>query len=381
MVQSGSMRLFRLFLAGSAIVIGACSGATSTTSGNDGGHDASFNDASSHDAAFTDAADGGPKTHANGTLGAWQSLAAMPIPRANHCAVAANGYLVVIGGNYAADGGFVDTDAVDVAPIGADGSIGTWSQAGTTPSPVSGCTSAASGGTIFLVDGLYEDTSDRGHMFSAELSSSGKLGPWKALGPLPNGQDAFYSNAWVSTDSASTLLAIDSALSRTGILEVATAPKLGTWSEEAWLKGFLGRPEYAFTGNFVYAMGGYLSDDAGNPTESTVYGAAVEPDGKIGTAFETEALPMPITYGEAVAVDDWIFVVGGKASPFGTGEANAFSSQVGSGGMLGPWKPQTSLPQARTDMALTSAGDFIYLTGGGDMAGGLATVFAARVRF
>jgi Kelch motif len=350
----------------------ACTSSSPSTPRSDGGFDAP-----------SDSSDGAPSSRANGSLGTWQSLAPMPLPRANHCSVVAAGYLVVIGGNYAPDGGttFVDLDAVDVAALQEDGSIGPWSQAGTTPSPVSGCTAAASGNTIFLVDGLYDDAGDQGHVFSAQLSASGVLGSFAPLGPLPDGQDAFYSAAWVASDDTATLYAIDSSLSSTTVLEVSTVPKFGAWSVSPWLSGFLGRPEYAFTGTYLYAISGYLSDDAGNPTVTAAYGASVISDGKIGKPFTTQSLPAPVTYGNGVAVDDWIFVVGGKSSPFGIGETSTFSSQVGSGGQLGPWKPQTSLPQGRTDMTLTLSGDFLYLTGGGYMGPGLATVFAARVRF
>ena len=326
--------------------------------------------------------DGTGSTLANGSLGAWQSLMPMPLPRANHCAVAAAGYLVVIGGNYEPDGGsFVDIDAVHVAPLRADGSIGPWSLAGTTPSPVSGCTAAARGSTIYLVDGLYDDMTDVGTVFSAELSAAGVLGAWARLGPLPNGQDAFSSSAWVAPDAPATLYAIDSSLTVTAALTVSTTPTLGAWAEHDWLPGFLGRPEYAFTGAYVYAMGGYLSDDAGNPAVTTVHGVPLEPGGAVGGAFVTQSLPMPITYGTAASVDDWIFIVGGKSSVFGSGEANTLSSHVGTGGQLGAWTAQTPLPEGRTDMALTLAGDFLYVTGGGYMGPGVATVFAARVRF
>jgi hypothetical protein len=330
-----------------------------------------------------DGSDGAKSTQANGSLGAWQSLTPMPLPRANHCAVAAAGYLVVIGGNYEPDGGtsFVDIDSVHVAPLHTDGSIGAWSLAGTTPSPVSGCTAAAKGSTIYLVDGIYDDLTDEGTVFSADLSAAGVLGAWDRLGTLPNGQDAFSSVAWVAEGTDATLYAIDSSLTVTAALSVSTAPTLGTWSEHDWLPGFLGRPEYAFTGAYVYAMGGYLSNDAGNPAVTAVHGAPLGPGGAVGTAFVTQSLPMPITYGTAASVDDWIFIVGGKSSVFGSGEVNTLSSQVGTGGQLGAWTQETPLPEGRTDMALTLAGDFLYVTGGGYMGPGVATVFVARVRF
>ncbi len=333
-----------------------------------------------HDAARPDAGDGGT-ARANGTLGPWQSLTAMPVPRANHCSVTASGYLVVIGGNYESDGSFVDLDAVHVAKLSADGSIGTWSQAGTAPSPVSGCTATASGSTIYLVDGIYDDTSDQGQAYSAELSPTGELGTWTSLGALPDGQDAFSSGAWVATDSAATLYVIDPAPTATLALVVPTEPSFGSWTEDSWLPGFLGRPEYAFTGAYVYAMGGYLSNDAGNPSVAAVSGAPVTADGGVGAAFTTTALPMPITFGCGVAVDDWVFVVGGKSAVFASGQATTLSAEVGADGQLGAWTSQAALPQGRTDMAMTLAGDFLYVTGGGYMGPGLDTVFAARVRF
>lgn len=74
-------------------------------------------------------------------------------------------------------------------------------------------------------------------------------------------------------------------------------------------------------------------------------------------------------------------MIGGKSSLFGSGVPAALSAHVGADGQLGAWSAATSLPEGRTDMAVTLAGDFLYLTGGGYMGPGVATVFAARVRF
>jgi hypothetical protein len=174
---------------------------------------------------------------------------------------------------------------------------------------------------------------------------------------------------------------MDSATSVTATLHVPTFPTFGTWVEDDWLPGFLGRPEYAFTGNYVYAMGGYLSTDAGNPSVTAVNGAPVASGGTVGAPFSTTSLPTDVTFGNGVAVDDWIFVIGGKTGLFTSGVAGTYSASVGANGTLGAWQAQTSLPEGRTDMAVTLAGDFLYLTGGGYMGPGVATVYAARVRF
>src|SRR5689334_9817129 len=60
-----------------------------------------------------------PLGKANGSLSDWQTLGAMPLPRANHCATFTNGYLVVIGGNYKPKGAtdFKNIGEVDVAKV------------------------------------------------------------------------------------------------------------------------------------------------------------------------------------------------------------------------------------------------------------------------
>jgi hypothetical protein len=126
---------------------------------------------------------------ANGTLEAWTTLAPLPTPRANHCAVAANGFLVVIGGNHKPKGAaeFVNLADVHVARIAADGTLGAWTRAGSTPSPVSSCTAASDGKDVYLVDGIFVDATLGAKVRRATLADDGTLGAWQELGALPDG--------------------------------------------------------------------------------------------------------------------------------------------------------------------------------------------------
>ena len=351
----------------------------SVDAGVDGTTDAFPRDSSGGDAP----ADAGPATHANGTLSAWQTLASMPLPRANHCSVTIGSWLVVIGGNYAAEGGFVTTDTVHVASIQSGGTIGAWSQAGATPSPVYECTAVSSGTTLYVVDGIYDDSSKGAQVWSADLSAQGKLGAWTSLGPLPGQERALYSDAWIY---GGTLYAMDANL--TGdVMEMLRAPLgtsgLGSWSQDLWLPGFRGHPQYAFTGGFVYVLGGYVSDDAGNlPVVADVDGAPIKSDGSVGSSFTTTALPTPVAFGTVAAVDDYLFLVGGKDATFsGMGQTQTASAQVAASGQLATWAQQAPLPQGRTNHAMAVGGDYVFVTGGGFQGPGLDTVFSARVRF
>lgn len=328
---------------------------------------------------------------ATGALGEWETLAPMPTPRGNHCAVAANGFLVVIGGNYKPKGAkdFVTTADVHVAPIAADGSLGAWTLAGKTPSPVNSCTAASDGKDVYLVDGIFDDEAAGGKARRATLSEAGALGAWQELGALPEGVRVLYSNA-VVVDGA--LRAFHARLPDAGDgIALASAPiagaALGAWQQSTWLTGFRGHPQYALAtiaggGTYVYAMGGYSSGNTGNAVLADGAGARLDPAGVPGKSFPVRALPKPTSSGQALAIDGYVFVVGGKDEVLtGKGRGDAFAAKIGEDGTLEPWSTLPALPQGRTSLALTGHGDFIYVTGGGFDAGGLDTVYSARVRF
>src|SRR4029078_1995 len=111
-------------------------------------------------------------------------------------------------------------------------------------------------------------------------------------------------------------------------------------------------------------------------------GAALDAAGVPGKSFAVPALPKPTSSGQAIAVDGYIFLIGGKDEVLtGKGRPDAFVAKIGAGGTLEAWATAAPLPAGRTSHALTAYGDFAFVTGGGFCAGGLDTVFSARVRF
>ena len=316
----------------------------------------------------------------------------MPKPRANHCVVATEGFLIVIGGNYsqdptAANPTFTNLDEVDSAQIAADGSLGAWKQIGTTPSPVNSCTAAAFGKTIYLVSGIYEDPTIGAQMYSATLGSSGNLSAFQAAGTIPQDADLFFSTAWVDgPDGGESLNAFNSILSDdssgdAGAVTILHAPltSLSNWSATPFLPAFRGHPEYAFTSGFVYALGGYSgADDAGADFAQQVFGSSRSS----ATPFSTTALPKGTMFGEAVAVDGYLFVVGGRDSTFGNDpRADVNSAPIASDGTVGAWSAQTALPEPRTNERIATYGDYLYVTGGGNTGPGLDSVYIAQIKF
>lgn len=330
---------------------------------NDGGSDAQV--------------EAGSGAKANGTVGAWQTLGAMPHARANFCATVVGEFVVAIGGNYPDEGGFTKLDEIDVARFHADGSLDAWQVAGHAPSPVTECTAGANGKTLYVIDGIYDDAAKQGHVFSADLASDGTFPALADVGTLPAGIDAFDDVAFFA---AGKIWSTVSLLS--GSCGLIGGP--GTWTENDFLSEFRGRPQWSYAtaggSTYVYVIGGYSDADAGNVVLASGSGAKVDATGPTGGVAVTD-LPQPTTFGMAASADDFVFVIGGRGAIFtGTPRTDVLAAQASSTGALGAWTAQTSLPSPRTNAAAVVAGNFLYVLGGAN-ASATDTVYAAQVRF
>jgi len=344
------------------------------------GNSSSAPDASAD--AANDAIDAGPAARANGTVGAWQTLAPMPNARANFCATVVGSFVVVVGGNFPDEGGFTKLDAIHVARFHDDGSLDAWQLAGHAPSPVTECTAAGVGDSLYVLDGIYDDTSDEGQSFVATLSDQGALSAFTNVGALPSGIDLFDDIAFATT---TTLVAPTSEL--TGTCDLLGAPIATSlaWTDVVFASEFRGRPQWATaTSNgatFVYALGGYSDADSGNTVLATGLGARVNDDGSAGASFSVTPLPTPTTFGTAAWADDFVFVIGGRDGVFsGTPLASVLSAQSSQDGTLSSWSAQPPLPDGRTNVCAVVAGNFLYVLGGA-AAAATDTVYAAQVRY
>jgi hypothetical protein len=309
------------------------------------------------------------KPVATGELGTWQLGPALPTPRANHCSAVVDDWVLVIGGNYDSGSGFVKTAEIHAARL-VDGALGNWQLAGMMASPVTECSATSDGRTLYVLDGIYDDGSHG--VWSATLDDTGKLGALTSLGALP---DLVVSSEATVHDG--TLLVMDTRLPADGDATVALRAPLSSfaWSSEALGIDFRAQAEYAFTDDHVITLGGYH-----DPARGVLADVFVAPTAG-GTAHPATPLPVPVGFGEAVAVDDWLFVAGGRAAVFGApGTAQVFAAQIATDGSLGAWR-ESALPMGRTNHELVVVGDYLVLTGGATMGPGDTTVLVAQARW
>lgn len=315
-----------------------------------------------------------PPSIATGELGEWRAGPALPVPRANHCSAALRvgdqDWVVVAGGNAKIGDSFVATDEIDAAPLAADGTLGPWVVAGHAPSAVTECTAAADGATLYLVDGLYENEADRGKVLRGTLDESGSIAV-SAMGDLPAGVVTISSEADVQ-DGALYVMHSELPADGDATLTLHTPIDAIGWDMADWGIGFRAQAEYAFTHGNIFAIGGYGGDDANTVLTDVIMATT---DGEV--VLPSPSLPAPVAFGEAAAVDDYLFVVGGRDSVFGAGgSTTVYVSAIGH-----DWTTATPLPVPRTNHDMVLAGDYLVLTGGADTAGGDTTVLVAQVRF
>ena len=329
---------------------------------------------------------GTPTAVATGQLGAWQAAAPLPVARANHCSVAIDNWVLAIGGNRSdGSGGFLDTDEIDAAQVAADGTLGAWQVAGQLPSPGSQSTCTSDGTTLYVIDGIYDDTTKGSQVWSADLDQTGHLAPLASLGALPNDTYAINEAAAVvdGTLYVTTANTPDDTFDPDQTFTIRTPIGGGTplaWSTDAWQGvDFRADSELAFSGDTAYVIGGYHDPAVGAVTDAFV--APIGKDGALGAASTTTALPAPVAFGRAAAIDSWLFVVGGRAQVFtGGGSTTIYAAPIAVDGTLGDWTEPTALSAPRTNFALALVGDVLVLTGGGNGGPGDTTVLVSRAR-
>jgi hypothetical protein len=310
---------------------------------------------------------------ATGELEPWTATAALPTPRANHCMAVIDDHLFVIGGNHAdGAGGFVKTDEIHMATL-VYGVVTDWTLAGHTPSPVTECSATASGSSLYVLGGIYDDDAHRGNVWTATFDGNA-LSSMTALTSIPS--DAATSMEAAVRDGqllvSETRIPQSGDMTRTLVLDLATT----TWTTRDWGIGFRAQSQVAFSGEFIYTIGGYHDPALGTVADVSFQSIA---DGSTRATLE---LPTQLGFGEAVAVDDWLFVVGGRAQVFGApGTSTVFAGKLADSGDVTEWLPLAALPMARTNHELAVVGDYLVLTGGAVMGPGDDTVWTSRGRF
>jgi hypothetical protein len=265
---------------------------------------------------------------ADGTVGAWMMGPNLPNVRRGSGAVAANGYLYVIGGGF---GGSCCNNNVWYSQLAANGAPGTWSQ-GSLPENTLRPSVVANNGYLYVVGGLG-GTVVRNHVLYAQIGANGAPGTWITLtAPWTGRRDAAAAAAggylYVMGGASDNNHPATSELPDVWKAPFNTDGSLGTWAATSAFANPRRSMVAAVAGSYIYAYGGArgnTTNSANRFAEVLVASYAAPPSGDGGV-------------GDGAAGSGG---GGGGGAGGGAGSGGAGGSGGVSGGVGGSGNPAT----------------------------------------
>ena len=293
----------------------------------------------------------------NGSLGAWQACTSLPAGRAYAGVAVANEHLFVVGGW---DGAGARSEVYS-APIAANGSLGSWQAVAALPAAARGLSLTAAEGYLFAVGGQLASGAYTAAVYAAAVTGGGSLQPWSSVGVLP---EALAFHAAVRAGSHLYIAGGLNALGlRTGVYSTQLSPGgIGAWA----LCGALTTPVCGAAGvgagGHLLVLGGAASS---GPT-AAVAAAALAPGGDMGafcaSPADTDVLPKSLRYCGGARSGEYVYVAGGYSSTGGLSSA-VYCCAIGDSA-IGPIGQITSLLEANGCPAAAATSTHVYALGG-----------------
>ena len=313
--------------------------------------------------------------NANGTLGTWTFTTSLPAATEYATSVVYNGYVYEIAGYT----GTVSTGAVDYALInnGGPGFLNTWAASGnsllsaTYMSSSADYTLASNGqNTYFWQIGGYTTAPTATVTYNRPTQTIGNSTPPATTTSLPvatyQATSAAY-NGYVyeiggntGSPTANTYYNLICTGTNSGASGCSTTTgTLGTaWTATTSLPVALDQATSVVYNDYVYEIGGYNGTSAVN----TVYYAALNTNGTIGSWSSSNNLPVATYQATSAAYNGYVYEIGGYNGS--SNVSTVYYAPINSGGATDIWNTTTSLPSA-VDQAISIAfNGFIYELGG-----------------
>jgi hypothetical protein len=262
------------------------------------------------------------------------------------------------------------------AAVGADGTLGTWTETTAMPAAVGGHAVAVVGNRVILIGGRDRTLANLDIVHVGAVAADGTIGAWEAGPTLPGGR--FHSVAVVNgrwlyvIGGIETGAAIDSVLR----IELKDDGGFGAWQEAGKLPAPRSHHAALVHDGALYVLGGLSGDPmrSSSETHADVWRAPLGSDGSLG-AWETLAsLPNRTSAMAAAAIGGSIFVVGGI-------EGSAYYSEhvrraeIQADGSIAAWSEASDLPVGRAHVhQLPIVGERVFSLGGSTRNGSIETV-------
>ncbi len=183
------------------------------------------------------------------------------------------------------------------------------------------------------------------------------LGAWTVDTSLPSTMAG--AGALLTKDRVYLLGGVSGSTTLSTILTapVDSGGVIGTWATDAnSLPAALAYAAVLMTDHRVYLIGGHT----GSASTAAVLTAEIDADGVIGTwTTDANSLPGPLHRSALVVTTDRVYLLGGFVG--GTEVGTVYTAAINSDGTLGSWSTATSLPVTRSSHAAFATESYVYL--------------------
>lgn len=319
----------------------------------------------------------------DGSIGTWTTDAGgdFTTTRAGHASVIYNGYVYVMGG---ANSSTYHTSTY-VAPLGTDGSIGTWRSTTSLPAVRAHMAAAVSNGYVYLTGGCSSG-SCTGYLSSvvyAPINADGSVGTWRDTSAVSGARmmhgSAVYEGFVFSTGGCTAGAPCNTRSTNSQYAPIKLAGEIHNESftndSDTFADASFFHSTVVYNG-YMYVIGGCTTDHCTNfGIKDTVRYAPLNTDGSIGSfTTDGQVLGQARYGGAAFAYDGFLFYVGGcETTGIGGNQGicnalrnNIYYSPIGSSGNPGAWISDTAnqFSNARYGHASVVYNGYVYVIGG-----------------
>ena len=269
----------------------------------------------------------------------WTIGTPLPSVLCHTTAVVTKNRVYVLGGY----NGSAYTSTVYTAPINADGTLGTWATGTALPLGLIASSGFVVNNKIYLVGGATGTGTYLSNVYYATINSDGTIGAWNSAPSLPGLLG--YTKVIVTKKRVYTLAGNNGSIAISTIYTAAINDDgtLGTWSAHGSLpySGYLCYT--AVIKDRLYVIGGYS-----NGYRRDVYYANIDNDGVIGAWNPGIFLPKGMSHGECFTTENKIHI---------TFTNEVYTAPIYSDGSLGTWYKSATLPydMGETECVITNS--------------------------
>lgn len=299
----------------------------------------------------------------------WTASSSFTTGRRDHGYVAYNGYMYISGGVTAAAGGGA-TD-VQYAPINADGSLGTWTATTSLNNPRYGHSMVAYNNVMYVVAGNVGGGAGTS-VISAPINANGSLGTWTEANPINLNRrqhsTAIY-NGYMYVIGGAINPSINSFRASVEYAKINANGSIGTWiTAPVNFTGARGNLMGFVYGGYVYVMGGLNGLNNGNTLQDVQY-AKINADGSVGSTWQVSS-QLPFAAGAAgyAMYNGFVYIAGGldtNAARVNTLQA----ANVMADGDIHDWEhiadgSASNFANRRDGLGLVAYRGYLYVLGG-----------------